>query len=733
LADYHCYVIKFKSSSHFFFFLLQALDGFLLVVSCQDDDKEILYVSESVFSHLGLYMVDLVGQSLFTLVLEQDRVDVTESLALDTEDIYRQRSFFCQVRSAKGKRPNGRTKSPGQKLVHVSGQMREYQLETSAKQSLAFVGIVRVVKPVCTVEPRFSSCLLTCQTTIDMRVIEVNSLPLEQPVNCRDYWYPEDLPWILESYDKLVKFGQVVWMCHRILYYGEWIWVQAQSSVVKKKYIMTTVSLISDDVAKRALMVRGCIKENGESLTSKAHQPPIASTKPKSERLSPWPSGNRSRGEMSPSLASSTAPYMVACNSGSSPQDNPSQVTPCSRSSSSPLSHVHSPNNWGSPPHDNYLYPSESSPIAVAGSSHGSPPHSVQSPGSAQVHRPSSGPTYEDCGQGMSPYTPWIRSACSPSSVIPQNYGSPSQSVHPQVAPWISPADMGDTGGSPPQLSPCSHPPNSPTCTTNHYLSPPQSIQKPLSPCVHSQPRSPDGAVSTGGMSPLSISSVLPVFSPGEIDSLICDMYPTISTSRAESQILDGGLKISELWNTPSPEYPVTAVIDRAVTVGEGKSPPYSWITSRVSPPPRQLPIADCVVSPPCLVDWSQFTSQPAAFWNMQGFDLLPEVQDMKLRQYQSTSGDTNFTHQTETNAQLPLVSSDPFFLPPFHSVARGPPPDPVWTVRVPNNQRETVTLQESQVSEQDHSQAPPLTWDWAVGIDFNQGTEKVSGADTNP
>ena len=91
-------------------------------------------MSESVFTHLGLYMIDLVGQSLFTLVLEQDRLDVTESLALDcmrhtylsglrkltvlflAEDIYRQRSFFCQVRSAKGKRPNGRTKSPGQKV-----------------------------------------------------------------------------------------------------------------------------------------------------------------------------------------------------------------------------------------------------------------------------------------------------------------------------------------------------------------------------------------------------------------------------------------------------------------------------------------------------------------------------------------------------------------------------------------------------------------------------------------
>ena len=30
----------------------------------------------------------------------------------------------------------------------------------------------------------------------------VNYRPLEQPVNCRDFWYPEDLPWILESYDK---------------------------------------------------------------------------------------------------------------------------------------------------------------------------------------------------------------------------------------------------------------------------------------------------------------------------------------------------------------------------------------------------------------------------------------------------------------------------------------------------------------------------------------------------
>lgn len=50
---------------------------------------EILYVSESVVTHLGLYMVDIVGQSLFSLVEEQDHEDVKDALAIGGRTVYR--------------------------------------------------------------------------------------------------------------------------------------------------------------------------------------------------------------------------------------------------------------------------------------------------------------------------------------------------------------------------------------------------------------------------------------------------------------------------------------------------------------------------------------------------------------------------------------------------------------------------------------------------------------------
>ena len=424
-------------------------------------------------------------------------------------------------------------------------------------------------------------------------------------------------------------------------------------------------------------MVRGSLKEKSGSAPLKPHQPAVASTKFLSERSSPCylPNDPPSRSEMSPPHASGTT-YMAACSHGSPPQGIQSQITAYSRSSKSPTSHACCHDNCGSPPQDSHFCRSEGSPTTVTGSNHGSPPRSVQSTATPQVHCSSSGPTYEGCGHGISPYSPWIRSATSPTSAISQN-----------------------------------------------------------------QPRSPDCSGNTNGLSALSISSLLPVFSPGEVESLICDVYPGISTSGAESQILDGGfVKIGELLDAPSPEYPVTTFTDHTVAVrsSEAKQSLYPSVTS----PTRQLPVADCMVSPPKLMDFTQFTSQATECLDIPGFDLsyvdlLPEVQDIKLMQYQSLATRneaTSFTHQTETNVQLPIISSDPIYLPPFHSIARGPPPAPVWTLRVPDDHTETMSLKEAQVTVQGHSQVPPLTWDWAVGIDFNQGNNTIgSGPGTYP
>lgn len=54
------------------------------------------------------------------------------------------------------------------------------------------------------------------------------------------------IPMIMTQTDCCVvlKFGHVVWMCHRIMYQGKWTWIQAQSSVVKNRYLENTISLV---------------------------------------------------------------------------------------------------------------------------------------------------------------------------------------------------------------------------------------------------------------------------------------------------------------------------------------------------------------------------------------------------------------------------------------------------------------------------------------------------------
>ncbi|XP_062502848.1 uncharacterized protein LOC134179860 isoform X2 [Corticium candelabrum] len=96
-------------------------------------------------------------------------------------------------------------------------------------------------------------------------------IPIHRSFNCKDYWHPEDIPWILESFDKLLKFGHVIWMCHRILHDGKWKWIQAQSRVVANQYLDTTVSFVSEEVGKRALMLRGSHERENSSSGVEAY------------------------------------------------------------------------------------------------------------------------------------------------------------------------------------------------------------------------------------------------------------------------------------------------------------------------------------------------------------------------------------------------------------------------------------------------------------------------------
>ncbi|EDV19188.1 uncharacterized protein TRIADDRAFT_62354 [Trichoplax adhaerens] len=61
-------------------YLLQALDGFLLLIS---NDCQLLYVSERISVHLGLSQVDLIGSSLLDIIHSDDKEKLYNFLSID--------------------------------------------------------------------------------------------------------------------------------------------------------------------------------------------------------------------------------------------------------------------------------------------------------------------------------------------------------------------------------------------------------------------------------------------------------------------------------------------------------------------------------------------------------------------------------------------------------------------------------------------------------------------------
>ena len=59
-------------------FAPQSLDGFLLVIL---SDGTIVYLSESIHKHMGLFQSEHIGYSIYNLILEEDHAEVKTTIA----------------------------------------------------------------------------------------------------------------------------------------------------------------------------------------------------------------------------------------------------------------------------------------------------------------------------------------------------------------------------------------------------------------------------------------------------------------------------------------------------------------------------------------------------------------------------------------------------------------------------------------------------------------------------
>lgn len=104
--------------------LLQTLEGFIFVVA---PDGKIMYISETVSTHLGLSNVELTGNSIYDYIHHQDQDEMTRVLSLQSNvrsvsfDPHDKRSF------SHGNPFGGDTVHPDTHITDIYPQMQTYQ------------------------------------------------------------------------------------------------------------------------------------------------------------------------------------------------------------------------------------------------------------------------------------------------------------------------------------------------------------------------------------------------------------------------------------------------------------------------------------------------------------------------------------------------------------------------------------------------------------------------------
>lgn len=281
---------------------------------------------------------------------------------------------------------------------------------------------------------------------------------------------------------------------------------------------------------------------------------------------------------------------------------------------------------------------------------------------------------------------------------------------------------------------------DSPAAAKSHspHESPPETDQKYVSSWsqVLSKSSSPVQSETPHGSPPHSSNYMMPKFSAEEIESMLSDLICPggMSLVGMESDGLEGFMKTERpLWDSPCQQSPVGAHPDQAASVTNSRELKHIGCpsaTSGFNMSPRQLAVSDCMVSSADLSDLARYSAQTEDGWEIPGLDLSvirqlsPEGQEIQPMPYHLPSSEkwsVATEHQLETGVLLPFpVRSTK--IAPFSYAGYSMATDPVWTIRVTDDNLQCASSQlESDVNDPRLSQAPPLTWDWAVGVDFGQ------------
>lgn len=233
-------------------FILQALDGFVLVLS---GDGEITFVSENVTDFLGLNQIDLMGQPIWEYGHQCDHDELREALLgrrgntlqMQKGNIHNDghplvhRDFFMRLKctlTSRGRSVN--IKSASYKVIHVSGHM-----VTSDDGQRQLVSVCRPLPHPSNIEVPMGSSTFLTKHSLDMKFSYVDdkmfSLLGYEPNNLLgkslyECHHGEDSDQLLAAFKSLINKGQTETCRYRFLARcGGYSWIVTQATLIYDK------------------------------------------------------------------------------------------------------------------------------------------------------------------------------------------------------------------------------------------------------------------------------------------------------------------------------------------------------------------------------------------------------------------------------------------------------------------------------------------------------------------
>ncbi|XP_073520889.1 neuronal PAS domain-containing protein 2 isoform X2 [Phyllobates terribilis] len=275
---------SFLSNEEFTQLMLEALDGFIIVVTT---DGSIIYVSDSITPLLGHLPSDILDQNLLNFLPEQEHSDiykilsshmlVTDSASLSYLNADNSLEFCCHLLRG----TLNPKEFPTYEYIKFMGNFRSCSnvplsscngfegavsrtYRAQLGKQVCFIATVRLATPqflkeMCTVEDSYEE--FTSRHSLEWKFLSLDHrappiigyLPFEVlGTSGYDYYHVDDLDILAKCHEHLMQFGKGKSCCYRFLTKGQqWIWLQTHYYITyhqwnsKPEFIVCTHSVVS--------------------------------------------------------------------------------------------------------------------------------------------------------------------------------------------------------------------------------------------------------------------------------------------------------------------------------------------------------------------------------------------------------------------------------------------------------------------------------------------------------